>query len=70
MVVIAMGKSARWLGLKNAAKVLGMTEQDVKDMVANGQLQTQTNGNVTEYRFDYDPKGKTKYTPVPIENPR
>ena len=60
-----MAKSARYLPLANAAKVLGVTPDVIRQMTANGQIQTQQNGSVTEYRFDFDPDDAQKYTPVP-----
>ena len=60
-----MAKSARHLPLANAAKVLDVKPDIILQMAANGQIQTQQNGSVTEYRFDFDPKGPQKYTPVP-----
>ena len=64
-----MGTSARWLDVNGAAKVLGKTPAEVRKMAQNGDIQTQQNGNITEYRFSFDPKAIPQYTPVPTPKP-
>lgn len=65
-----MGTHTSWLGIKGAAKQLGVSEAEVLKMIQNGQLVTQKNGNVTEVGFIKTTTGnKVTYAPMPVQPP-